>query len=294
MIESKCAGVFSIFRTGVRPVEWRQLTTAEVGDKIETYFRPESLEALRAIRRQYPDALPVGNGSNILPRHDGLYVRPVVDLKGLNAWRPTETGYVAQGGVLARTLVTDSVQRGLHGLEWAVGIPATVGGLSIMNAGAHGSAMAECIEKLTVMDASGQLHVLGHDEIAWRYHKKNLPPELWIVEVQIRLQPSTVEAVRALTRKNQLYRKKSQPLQYPSAGCMFRNPEGGYSAGRLIDECQLKGYRVGDASVSDIHANFLVNLGQASASDCWTVIDHVQRVVLAQKGVALENEIEAV
>ncbi len=232
----------------------------------------------------------IGKGTNLLVADAGI--RGAVLLLGKEFKRHAcEDGYVRAGAacVLAY-VVQDAFSRGLGGLEFAVGVPGTVGGALAMNAGARDAWIGSVTESVTLFVPGEGLVRLRGDEVAWGYRTSGLPARGIIVEGVLRLAPADSERIRLEMERSLKRRKSTQPLGSPSAGSAFKNPEGD-SAGRLIEAAGLKGTRVGGARVSDVHANFIVNEGGATASDVVGLMSKVRTTVRDRYGIELQPEV---
>ncbi|MBI5380280.1 MAG: UDP-N-acetylmuramate dehydrogenase [Opitutae bacterium] len=271
-------------------------TTMRVGGAARVYAEPASAEDLRILLRGAREhALPVyllGRGSNLIVPDEG--VDGLVVALTHSAWSAFELrtdGSVWVGaGLRLKNLCGLATKAGLQGFEFLEGIPGTVGGALRMNAGAMGGWMFQVVEEVQIMDFAGDVRTWRREELAVDYrHCATLDTG---IALGARLRPSTVADSEAISRQIETYRRKrheSQPRE-PSAGCVFRNPAEG-SAGRLIDECGLKGARVGDAEVSPVHANFIVNRGAATAGDVLALVRRVRAEVRQRKGVELLPEV---
>ena len=236
--------------------------------------------------------LVLGKGSNILPP-DGGMDRLVIETSRLAALEAGEDGTIlAEAGVPLARLAEFAAHRSLAGLEFAHGIPGTVGGALCMNAGAYGGEMKDVVEEVTLLLPEGVQRFSGA-EMAFGYRHSFLSehPEAVAIRARFRLPPGDESAIRERMRELMGKRRASQPLEYPSAGSTFKRPEG-YFAGTLIDQCGLKGLTVGGAQVSEKHAGFVINRGGATAADILALIQEVQRRVLAEKGVMLQPEVK--
>ena len=237
--------------------------------------------------------LILGKGSNVLPPDGGLE-RLVIETGGLAALTAGEDGTItAEAGVPLARLAEFAAQRGLAGLEFAHGIPGTVGGALCMNAGAYGGEMKDVVEEVTLLLPEEGVRRFSGAEMAFGYRRSFLSdhPEAVALRAVFRLIPGDGSAIRERMRELMGKRRASQPLEYPSAGSTFKRPEG-YFAGTLIDQCGLKGLTVGGAQVSEKHAGFVINRGGATAADVLVLIREVQRRVLEEKGVALQMEVK--
>lgn len=198
----------------------------------------------------------------------------------------------AGGGVGMPTLMRHAIGRSLAGLEWAAGIPGTAAGCVVMNAGTRLGEMRDVVKAVRIVDPVGRLVDCPASAIQFSYRRARLPRGI-VVGVWLQLKPASREKIATVVKDYLRYRKDTQPLTLPNAGCVFKNPENDVS-GRLIEAAGLKGARIGDAQVSEKHANFIVNLGQARASDVIALIKKVGRTVEEQAGVTLELELKIV
>lgn len=234
----------------------------------------------------------LGAGTNVLAPDEGV-AGLVICLKDcLNGTElmPDDFLRVMAGVTMSRAAVF-AANHGLSGLEFAHGIPGTVGGGVYMNAGAYGGEIGQVCIQATVMDADGQLHVRSREEMDFRYRHSSLEETGEIVTSAIfQLTAAPAEEIRQRMKELQARRIASQPLDYPSAGSAFKRPTGGYAAA-LIDQAGLKGYRVGNAAISDKHAGFAINLGGATAADVTQLLRQVSDKVYENTGIRLEPEI---
>ena len=241
--------------------------------------------------------LVIGNGTNLLAPDAGLD-RLVIDTSaGLNRLEEgNEPGILtAEAGVSLARLADFACKQGLTGLEFAHGIPGTVGGAVCMNAGAYDGEMKQVIESVTVLFPEEGVRTLSCEKMDFSYRHSLLSdyPDAVVLRASFRLALGESEAIREKMRELMARRKASQPLEYPSAGSTFKRPIG-YFAGTLIDQCGLKGLTVGGAQVSEKHAGFIINTGTATAADVLTLIRQVQDRVFAEKGVRLEPEVRII
>lgn len=240
--------------------------------------------------------LVIGNGTNLLAADKGLD-RLVIDtsaaLTKVEAVQPDVLR--AESGVLLAQLASFAQKSGLTGLEFAHGIPGTVGGAMCMNAGAYDGEMRQVVEQVTLLAPEAGVRTLSREEMEFGYRRSILTdhPDWTVLSATVRLQPGDPAAIRE--RMNELIarRRASQPLEWPSAGSTFKRPEGHF-AGTLIDQCGLKGFTVGGAKVSEKHAGFVINAGGATFADVTELIAQVQKRVLSEKGVRLEPEVRIV
>ncbi|HXJ36710.1 MAG TPA: UDP-N-acetylmuramate dehydrogenase [Candidatus Eisenbacteria bacterium] len=272
-------------------------TSFRIGGPADVLVSPDTAEELGAVLRLAAEhstaATMLGGGSNLLVGDGGI--RGIVVRLGAGfrhvAWDApcVEAGAGVQLGRLAR----DAAQRGLGGLEYAEGIPGTVGGALFMNAGAYGGEVADAVDEVETVDASGRVRRIGRDELAFTYRRTALPAGVVVTAVRFRLRAEAAERVRARMEDARARRTASQPHGSANAGSIFKNPPGDH-AGRLVEAAGLKGVRVGGARVSDAHANFIVNDGEARAADVQALMQQAQRVVWEGSGVWLEPEVRLI
>ena len=269
-------------------------TTFRVGGPADVLFLPESAEELRQAmelaREAGEDCLVIGNGSNLLVR-DGGVRGLVIKLAGPMSGISVEgTSIRAQAGASLSQVSRAALQASLTGLEFASGIPGSLGGALAMNAGAYGGELSQVVrEAMVLMD--GRVQTLSREELAMGYRTTRVLREGGIVLSAV-LDLKEGDAFQIAETMDELNRRRreKQPLSFPSAGSTFKRPEG-YFAGALIEQAGLKGYAIGGAQVSEKHAGFLINRGGATASDLLRLIEYVQERVYAQSGVRLETEV---
>ena len=271
-------------------------TTFRVGGAAEGLFLPKDSEALReAVRLAREEELPLyimGNGSNLLVSDRGL--RGLVIRIGKEMSRVTVTGnrLFAEAGVSLAKLSNEALSAGLTGLEFASGIPGTLGGGIVMNAGAYGGELKDVVTHVTYLTDDGEVKELPAEELSLGYRTSRFQSGGGVVlSACMTLREGDPNEIRARMQDYANRRKEKQPLEYPSAGSTFKRPEG-YFAGALIENAGLKGFSVGDAAVSEKHAGFVINRGNASAQDVYTLIRAVQDKVEADSGVRLEPEVK--
>ncbi len=240
--------------------------------------------------------LVIGNGTNLLAPDSGLD-RLVVETSGLSRLDMGEEpgSLLAESGVPLARLADFACRQGLTGLEFAHGIPGTVGGGVCMNAGAYGGELKQVVSGVSALFPEEGVKFLTGEELAFGYRRSFLTehPEAVVVYAVFRLSAGDPEAIRETQRSLMARRKASQPLEWPSAGSTFQRPEGHF-AGTLIEQCGLKGLGVGGAQVSEKHAGFLINRGGATCADIKELIRQVQEAVLEKTGVRLEPEVKIV
>lgn len=272
-------------------------TSFRVGGLAEWYAAPRSVEDLIACFEWATlERIPItmlGAGSNLLISDRGLSGLILSTRHFQGARYDDRTGQItALAGEPLPRIAWEAARRGWRGLEWAAGIPGTVGGAVVMNAGAQGSCTADFLTQVQVISPQG-VHWLTCKDLHYGYRSSLLQkkPSL-AIQATFQLTPGgDPQEVLALTRQNLSYRKSTQPYHLPSCGSVFRNPNP-YKAGWLIEQSGLKGYQIGNAQVSQRHANFIVNLGGATATDIFYLIHYVQDCVRAQWGIDLEPEVK--
>lgn len=271
-------------------------TTFRTGGPARRMARPASLGQLtvlldRSAAESWP-LLVAGNGSNLLIADDGLDFL-VIQTGLLDALEQTgETTIRAGSGLRLAKLSSFAQKQSLSGLEFAHGIPGSVGGAVYMNAGAYGGETSQAVSSVTAWFPGSGVRRLDAVELEFGYRRSVFSscPAV-ILEAEFSLKPGDPAVIKAQMDDFDSRRREKQPLEYPSAGSVFKRPAG-YFAGALIDQCGLRGFRIGGAQVSEKHAGFIVNTGGATAGEVRQLIAHVQRKVLEQTGVRLETEIK--
>ncbi len=273
-------------------------TSWRAGGVTQRMYRPADLADLQAFLRQTPTSEPllaVGLGSNLLVR-DGGFRGTVVLMQGaLSELRVEGDLLYVQAGVAGAKLARFAASNNLCGAEFFVGIPGTLGGMLAMNAGCYGGETWQKVQRVQVLTLRGELleRMPQEYDIGYRHAAlKNANEELF-VGAWLKLEAGDVEAARQEIKALMEKRSASQPLQQPNAGSVFRNPPNHHAA-KLIESCGLKGKRLGGAQVSEKHANFIVNVGDATAADIEDLIDEVRATVLRQTGVELHREVKIV
>ena len=270
-------------------------TTFRVGGPAALMALPrtvgEARTALKTARELEVDPFFLGNGSNLLVPDEG-YKGFVLKLTGeMNQTREVNRRLEAGSAVLLSQLARAALGRGLAGLEFAHGIPGSLGGAVTMNAGAYGGEMAQVVTAVTCLTRTGELETIPGDRCAFSYrHSAFSDGSRLILRVEFSLPQGDPEEIRTKIEDLARRRKEKQPLEWPSAGSMFKRPPGHFAAA-LIDQCGLKGLTVGGAQVSEKHAGFVVNRGGATCADVLTLVDQVRERVLRQTGVELEMEV---
>ncbi len=271
-------------------------TTFQIGGPVAVMAFPNSPEQvggiLKIARRYEITPMILGAGSNILAPDEGLDT-VVIELRtAMNRVEERNKGeFEAQAGAAMARLATFAMERGYTGLEFAHGIPGTVGGGVYMNAGAYGGEMCQVVTGVTAMDREGNLLDIPADKLDLSYrHSRFMNEDLVILSVRVKLEKGDREEIRAKMSELMTRRRTSQPLELPSAGSTFKRPATGYAAA-MIEAAGLKGLRVGDAQVSEKHAGFVVNRGRATCKDVLQLMEQVQDRVEQDTGVRLEPEV---
>ncbi|WHZ23232.1 MAG: UDP-N-acetylenolpyruvoylglucosamine reductase [Nitrospira sp.] len=270
-------------------------TSFRIGGPAEVLVEPTDLEDLcRLVAQARADKIPLFavGGTNLLVRDGGIrgIVVSLVKFKGIRQ-EPDHVLY-AEGGVGMPTLIGYAVRRSLTGLEWSAGIPGTVAGCVVMNAGTRLGEMQDAVKAVRMVDPRGQVRDIPAADIPFSYRRAHLPRGI-VAGVWLQLKPGDHDRIEKTVKDYLQYRKDTQPLTLPSAGCVFKNPPQD-SAGRLVESAGLKGVRIGDVQVSEKHANFMVNVGHARAKDVVALIRKVRAAVKKASGVALELELKVV
>ena len=281
----------------IRDAEMRQYTTLRLGGKADWLAFPRNAEEIATLYAEAGQAgLPVtviGHGSNLLVLDGGIRGLVIRVEKNMRSIRREGNRLVAQAGAMLGTVAVAAAEAGLTGLEFASGIPGTVGGGMTMNAGAYGGEMSDVTVRVDGITPHGKPVSLNRDEMRFGYRTSAVKQLDFIVtEVTMELQPGDPAEIRAKMSELNARRAEKQPLDIPSAGSTFKRPEGFFAAA-LIDQCGLKGCSIGGAQVSRKHAGFLVNNG-SSSRDYLALVRHVQQVVQEQTGIQLEPEIRIV
>ena len=276
-------------------------TSFRIGGPARLMALPKSAVQAKAavLAAREANILPffLGNGSNLLVPDEGVE-RFLIQPAGRYSADPLnrvweENGQLCAGGGVSLAVLANAAQgRALTGLEFASGIPGSVGGGVVMNAGAYGGEMAQVLVSVTALDLDGNIQTIPAEHCGLGYRKSIFSDgQRLVLEARFQLESGDPDAIRARMDELAARRKEKQPLEYPSAGSMFKRPEG-YFAAALIDQCGLKGFAVGGAQVSEKHAGFVVNRGGATCADVLELVRQVQARVQEQTGVALEMEVK--
>jgi len=270
-------------------------TTWRIGGPADLLIQPKDKETLiLAVQMIHRHNIPwsvIGRGSNLLVRDGGIRGAVLKVAEGLSHCEFRGQEVCVGAGYSMIRLAVEAGKMGLTGLEFAGGIPGSVGGAVYMNAGAHGSDLSRILKKAEILFDNGEVKVLTNEELKFAYRTSLLQTKKGVVlEATFQLRDGDRNEIAAVLANNKDRRRQTQPLQLPCAGSVFRNPPGDHS-GRLIEEAGLKGFQIGGAQISEMHANFIVNRGGATASDVLTLMDHVRRTIMEKYGVDLHPEV---
>ena len=271
-------------------------TTFKIGGPADYFLMPDKdTDVGRIVKICKESAIPyfiLGNGSNLLVG-DGGYRGAVIQIyKNMSAVTVEGTKITVQAGALLSSVAAAAKNAALTGFEFAGGIPGTMGGAVVMNAGAYGGEMKDVLTEVTVMDEEGEIITLPADKLELGYRTSIIKTAGYIVlEAKLQLKEGNPEVIRETMKDLTIRRTTKQPLEYPSAGSTFKRPEG-YFAGKLIMDSGLAGYQVGGAQVSEKHCGFVINAGGATARDVRTLMDNVRDIVYKKYGVTLEPEVK--
>jgi UDP-N-acetylmuramate dehydrogenase len=273
----------------------RQFTSIKVGGPADCLLFPKDLDELRKVvryagRKDIP-VLILGKGTNLIVRDRGIRGWVISLTHGMKRFQWDGDVVEAEAGLTLHRLVRSSIQKGLGGLEPFSGIPGTVGGGLAMNAGAWGVELKDILLSITLMNGGGEMVEKSRQKVKFSYRRLALPAHWVILKGRFQLRGEKKEEIFKRVKTYSETRKRTQPLDYPSAGSIFKNPSEG-PAGRWIEEAGLKGFRLGQAMVSDRHANFIINLGKATAREVIDLMELVERKIYEEKGISLEREVK--
>jgi len=277
-------------------------TSMGVGGTADALVSPGSVEELRQIivclKRFHIPFIPVGNGTNLIVK-DGGYRGVIISMKGLHdvivTERSTEQTSIYSGaGAALSEIVFLAAENSLTGMEFCAGIPGSIGGAVKMNAGAYGSEIRNIIETVELMSNSEEIRKYKGNELNFEYRNLDLPVDTMITGASFLLTRERKEQIQGRISEIIGTRKSKHPLEYRSAGSIFKNPGRKDPAGKIIDEIGLKGTRIGGAKISEKHGNFIINVGDAKAADVIALIDLVQKKVKNERGIELETEVKII
>jgi UDP-N-acetylmuramate dehydrogenase len=275
----------------------RKFISIKVGGPADSLFFPKDVDELRKIvrhaRRRGIPLLVLGKGTNLIVRDKGIRGWVISLTQGMKRIQIEGEMVEAEAGLSLQRLVQFSIQKALKGLEPFFGIPGTVGGGLAMNSGAWGVELKDVTSSITLMKEDGGILERSRPRLKFSYRRLALPPSWVILKGRFQLKKGRREEILERVKFYSEMRKKTQPLDYPSAGSIFKNPKEG-PAGKWIETTGLKGFRMGQAMVSDRHANFIINMGKATAENVINLIEWVERKIYEEKGISLEREVMVV
>lgn len=276
-------------------VSLKTLTTLKVGGISKYVFYPKDVtslkKALTLFKENNINYKIFGNGSNIIPS-DKIYDGVIIKLSSLNNLKINDEVIEVEAGYSLMKLAKEVIKLGLSGLEWANGIPGTIGGAVYMNAGAYKQDMSFVLEKITALDENMNIVTLNKDELDFSYrHSRLMEENLICLSATLKLEKKDISLIEEVVNKRKEKRMETQPLEYPSAGSVFRNPFN-YFAGRLVEECNLKGKQIGGAMISLKHANFIINKDNATGKDVLDLINLAKKEVKEKFNIELKQEQE--
>ena len=276
-------------------VSLKTLTTLKVGGISKYVFYPKNVtslkKALTLFKENNINYKIFGNGSNIIPS-DKIYDGVIIKLSSLNNLKINDEVIEVEAGYSLMKLAKEVIKLGLSGLEWANGIPGTIGGAVYMNAGAYKQDMRFVLEKITALDENMNIVTLNKDELDFSYrHSRLMEENLICLSATLKLEKKDISLIEEVVNKRKEKRMETQPLEYPSAGSVFRNPFNDF-AGRLVEECNLKGKQIGGAMISLKHANFIINKDNATGKDVLDLINLAKKEVKEKFNIELKQEQE--
>lgn len=276
-------------------VSLKTLTTLKVGGISKYVFYPKDVtslkKALTLFKENNINYKIFGNGSNIIPS-DKIYDGVIIKLSSLNNLKIEDEVIEVEAGYSLMKLAKEVIKLGLSGLEWACGIPGTIGGAVYMNAGAYKQDMSFVLEKITALDENMNIVTLNKDELDFSYrHSRLMKENLICLSATLKLEKKDISLIEEVVNKRKEKRMETQPLEYPSAGSVFRNPFNDF-AGRLVEECNLKGKQIGGAMISLKHANFIINKDNATGKDVLDLINLAKKEVKEKFNIELKQEQE--
>ena len=274
-------------------------TTMKIGGPADLFIEPSSLENIQKVmsfikERQLPWRA-IGRGSNLLVSDKGIEGVVIKLSSGLDHLTINDSTITVGGGHSIVSLSTLISKKGLSGLEFASGIPGSVGGAVYMNAGAHGSDISKILTKAHILFEDGSMEWLSNEEMEFTYRTSVLQKKRpgIVLEAEFKLTKGDRATIVSQMQKNKDYRKVTQPWNFPCAGSIFRNPLPNY-AGKLIEDAGLKGFQIGGAKISEMHGNFIVNAGNATAKDVLDLIQYIKDKILNLYGIKIETEVEII
>lgn len=273
----------------------KKYTTWKIGGPADCLLLPKDAadiaEALRFAKEEGIPCRVIGNGSNLLVLDGGIEGMVIRIGENMSSYTIDGTLLTAQSGCILARMARETAKQGFAGIEWAAGIPASMGGAAYMNAGAYGHCFYETLEAVEAVEQNGEIRRISAEELSSGYrHTSLMESGAVVTKVMVRLRHGDKEALMASVEETLRSRREKQPLDLPSAGSVFKNPEDSH-AGYLVELSGLRGKRIGNAQVSEKHGNFIVNLGDCTAKDVLALIEEVRAEVKKQQGYDLETEV---
>ena len=269
-------------------------TTYKVGGEVKYFVTPASIEELiellKKLKEENTKYIIIGNGSNTIFSNN-YYDGVVINLSNINKVEFNDKKVYVEAGYQLIKLAIDAANRSLSGLEFAAGIPGNVGGSIYMNAGAYKSDMSSVIDEVTFLDENLNIKTLKNEELEFSYRESIFQKHNYvIISCVMSLTSGDKDEIIEIINDRKERRMSTQPLEYPSAGSVFRNPSDTVFAGKLIEDLGLKGYSIGGAKVSEKHANFIINTGNATGEDIKSLIDYIKKLVMEKYNIELQVE----
>jgi len=277
-------------------VPMKDYTSMRVGGKAKIVVLPSAVDEIRELIKSLgKNSIPyyvIGNGTNLIV-HDAGYNGVIIKLsENFSSVTVDENIITAKSGASIVSVSNLACENSLSGLEFAAGIPGTVGGAVVMNAGAYDGEMKDVVFEATCVDHTGEIVSLGYDDLQFGYRTSRVQRDsLVVLEAKMRLNEGNMDAIKDKMKELNRRRREKQPLNFPSAVSIFKRPAGHF-AGKLIEEAGLRGYQIGGAQVSEKHCGFIINTGTATASDVIELIEYIKKKVFETSGVMLQQEVK--
>ncbi|NMA33516.1 MAG: UDP-N-acetylmuramate dehydrogenase [Clostridiaceae bacterium] len=273
-------------------------TSFRVGGPADVFVRPETIrsavDVIKACRENGIPAIVIGNGTNLIIRDGGIRAAVIQLADNVSGYEVYGEVISAEAGILISKLSRIALERGLTGLEFAEGIPGTLGGAVTMNAGAYDGEMSMVVSRTEYLRPDGSICILDNEQHQFGKRSSIIQADGGVVlKTAVRLRKGDKKEIKEKMDDFNARRREKQPLDMPSAGSIFKRPEG-YYAGKLVQDCGLRGYRIGGAEVSALHCGFIVNTGNASAGDVISLIEHIRDAVYRKFEVMLETEVKII
>jgi len=277
----------------------KKYTTYKTGGNVKIMYFPENedelIELLKKLRKEEEKFYIIGNGSNLIV-DDNDFNGSIINMKDLNKYKIEDGKVYCDAGVMLPILANDTINNSYSGLEWSISIPGTVGASVFNNAGAYGSDMSNVVECVKVLDEDFNIVIFNNEDCKFEYRDSIFKKirKYIILSCVIDLEKSNKEEMLEKAADRRKRRIESQPLEYPSAGSVFRNPSSEFPAGKLIEDVGLKGKKIGGAMVSEKHANFIVNIDNASSNDIKNLIKLIKEKIKEEYNIDLKLEQEII